>query len=106
MQLTVNSRVAILLHGGIKGHHGKTGLAFLRYSQTNVVAVIDTETEGASLAELIKIEAKVPIVKDVQAALTYKPDTLLIGIAPSGGQLPAKLLAEIAIAVKAGSFDH
>ena len=34
MQLTANSRVAILLQGGIKGNHGKTGLAFLRYGQT------------------------------------------------------------------------
>ena len=102
MQLTANSRVAILLHGGIKGHHGKTGLAFLRYSQTTTVAIIDAETSGESLAELTKIEQQVPIVKNVQAALTYQPDILLIGIAPSGGQLPADLLAEIALAVKAG----
>lgn len=102
MQLTANSRVAILLQGGIKGHHGKTGLAFLRYSQTKMVAVIDSEAEGESLVGLTKIERNVPIVKNVQAALTYQPDILLIGIAPSGGKLPSDLLAEIAIAVKAG----
>ena len=39
--LTAKNRVAILLTDGIKGHHGKTGLAFLRYSDTNIVAVID-----------------------------------------------------------------
>ena len=102
MQLTESSRVAILLQGGIKGHHGKTGLAFLRYSQTTTVAVIDAETEGKSFAELTKIERKVPIVKDVQRALAYQPDVLLIGIAPSGGQLPVDLATEIEIAVKAG----
>ncbi len=102
MQLTANSRVAILLQGGIKGDHGKTGLAFLRYSQTTTVVVIDAETEGESLAELTKIELQVPIVKNVQAALALAPEILLIGIAPSGGQLPGDLLAEIAIAVKAG----
>jgi uncharacterized NAD-dependent epimerase/dehydratase family protein len=102
MQLTANSRVAILLQGGIKGHHGKTGLAFLRYSSSNVVAVIDTEAVGESLVELTKIERDVPIVNDVTAALAYQPEILLIGIAPSGGQLPPDLLVEIAIAVKAG----
>jgi uncharacterized NAD-dependent epimerase/dehydratase family protein len=102
MQLTANSRVAILLQGGIKGQHGKTGLAFLRYGQTKIVAVIDAEAEGESLVGLTKIERNVPIVKDVQAALSKQPDILLIGIAPSGGQLPPDLLAEIAIAVKAG----
>ena len=102
MQLTANSRVAILLESGIKGIHGKTGLAFLRYSQTNVVAVIDSETAGESLESLTKIDRSVPIVGDLASALVYQPDLLLIGIAPSGGQLPDELQAEIAIAVRSG----
>jgi uncharacterized NAD-dependent epimerase/dehydratase family protein len=102
MQLTAHSRVVILLQGGIKGQQGKTGLAFLRYSQSKVVAVIDAEAKGESLTELTKIELDVTIVGDVTAALVYQPDVLLIGIAPSGGQLPPDLLAEIAIAVEAG----
>ena len=57
--LTANSRVAILLKGGVKGHHGKTGLAFLRYSQTNIVAVIDPESVGESIAKLTGIERDV-----------------------------------------------
>ena len=102
MELTASSRVAILLQGGIKGHHGKTGLAFLRYSQTDIVAIIDSEAVGESLLESTKIDRPVPIVADVEAALAYKPNVLLIGIAPSGGQLPTELLAEIKIAVQAG----
>ena len=100
--LTANSRVAILLNGGTKGHHGKTGLAFLRYSQSKIVAVIDPDAAGQSLVELTGIKLDVPLVKNIQAALAYTPDTLLIGIAPSGGQLPANLLAEIEVAVAAG----
>lgn len=100
--LTANSRVAILLNGGIKGHHGKTGLAFLRYSQSNVVAVIDPESAAESSVELTGIERDVPIVENTQAALAYNPDVLLIGIAPSGGQLPSDLVAEIETAIKAG----
>ena len=100
--LTANSRVAILLTGGIKGHHGKTGLAFLRYSHSQIVAVIDPDSTGASLTELTGIERDAPIVEDTQAALAYNPDILLIGIAPSGGELPADLKVEIEIAVAAG----
>ncbi|MEM6612777.1 MAG: DUF1611 domain-containing protein [Cyanobacteria bacterium P01_C01_bin.72] len=102
MELTAKSRVAILLQDGIKGVHGKTGLAFLRYSPAQIVAVIDSATAGESLVKLTQIEREVPIVNSTQAALAYQPDTILIGIAPSGGKLPTKLESEIAIAIKAG----
>lgn len=100
--LTAKTRIAILLEDGIKGKHGKTGLAFLRYSNTKVVAVIDRSFAGESLSELTQIDCDAPIVTDMQAALAYKPDALLIGIAPSGGKLPADLAQEIDVAVAAG----
>ncbi len=100
--LTPNDRVAILLEDGIKGHHGKTGLAFLRYSQSNIVAVIDRACEGKSLKTLTGIERDIPIVSDVSAALAHQPNVLLIGIAPSGGQLPPNLEQEVAKAIDAG----
>lgn len=100
--LAAKTRVAILLEDGIKGKHGKTGLAFLRYSNTNIVAVIDRSCAGESLAELTQISCDAPIVSDVNTALAYKVDVLLIGIAPSGGKLPDNLAQEIRIAVSAG----
>ena len=102
MMLTSKTRIAILLEDGIKGTHGKTGLAFLRYSNTNIVAIIDRSCVGESLAELTQIDCNAPIVADVSGALVYQPDVLLIGIAPSGGKLPDKLAQEIKIAVYAG----
>ncbi len=100
--LNKSDRVIILLHDGIESHHGKTGLAFLRYSQTKIVAVIDRDCAGKSLVELTGIQKDVPIVADVTSALRYQPDALLIGIAPSGGQLPPSLQQEIKTAVDAG----
>lgn len=102
MQLTEEQRVAVLLHEGIRGEHGKTGLAFLRYSEANVVAVIDKQCVGESLASLLPINREVPIVRDVASAFVYHPDVLLIGIAPSGGQLPPAWREEVKQAVKAG----
>ena len=101
MMLTANSRVAILLNGGMS-HRGKTGLAFLRYSHSNIVAVIDPESAGKSLVGLTGIARDVPLVRDIRAALPYNPNTILIGIAPSGGQLPSNLMTEIELAVDAG----
>ena len=99
---TAKTPVAILLEGGIKGHHGKTGLAFLRYSDTDVVALIDRQSAGQSSVELTGIERDVPIVADTTAALKYQPEVLLIGIAPSGGQLSPDLEREVAIAIEHG----
>ena len=97
-----NGKVAILLHEGIIDQSGKTGLAFLRYTDASIVAVIDRQCAGQSLPELTRIPQQVPIVASVAEALQFSPDILLIGIAPSGGVLPAEWMAEIYQAVAAG----
>jgi uncharacterized NAD-dependent epimerase/dehydratase family protein len=95
-------RVAILLHQGIRGKHGKTGLAFLRYSDIPVVTAIDSECTGESLTALTGIEKDVPIVASITEALSYNPNVLLIGIAPSGGALPEVWWEEVKQAVEHG----
>ncbi len=102
MQLIPENRIAILLHEGIKGIIGKTGLAYLRYGQSKVVAVIDSQCAGESLSELTKIPSDTPIVENLQAALKYNPDVLLIGIAPPGGALPPAWWEEVKQAYIAG----
>ena len=86
--LTAKNRIAILLHQGIRGDNGKTGLAFLRYREADIVAVIDARSAGEFLSQLTGIDKDIPIVTSVAEVLTYNPDVLLIGIAPSGGKLP------------------
>ncbi|NEP17234.1 MAG: DUF1611 domain-containing protein [Leptolyngbya sp. SIO4C1] len=102
MQLTPNHRIAILLHSGLTGAKGKTGISLLRYSQNPIVAVIDETCPGASVSEKTGIDREVPVVASVAAALAYQPDVLAIGIAPSGGALPAPWYAEVKTAVAAG----
>jgi len=102
VQLTANQRLAILLHGGIRGTYGKTGLSLLRYSETPIVAVIDGQCAGESLPLLTGISREVPVVATVEAALAYAPDVLAIGIAPSGGALPEQCWQEVKQAVAAG----
>lgn len=102
MRLLAEHRVAILLHGGIRGHHGKTGLAFLRYSSAPVVAVIDEQCAGESLAQLTGIGRDIPIVSNIKEAMAFQPNVLLIGIAPSGGALPDPWWQEIERGVVTG----
>lgn len=102
MYLTPHSRLALLMHEGTQSNMGKTGLSMLRYSQSDIVAVIDYQAAGQSLAALTGIAKDIPIVESVAAALAHNPDTVAIGIAPSGGKLPEPWFAEIELAVKSG----
>ena len=97
-----DQKVAILLHGGISGVQGKTGLAMLRFSAAPIVAVIDRDSAGKSLPELTGIPRSVPIVASVAEALSHQPDVLAIGIAPSGGGLPEEWRPEIRTAIAGG----
>lgn len=88
MYLTPHSRLALLMHEGTQSNMGKTGLSMLRYSQSDIVAVIDYQAAGQSLAALTGIAKDIPIVESVSAALAHQPDTVAIGIAPSGESCP------------------
>ena len=102
MRLSNDRRVAVLLHEGIRGSNGKTGLTLLRYSEAPVVAAIDWECAGESLSQLTGIACDAPIVDSVASALAYQPDVLAIGIAPSGGVLPDAWWQEVKQGVAAG----
>jgi len=97
-------RLAILLHEGILGKHGKTGLALLRFAPERVAAVIDSQNANASLADLtgIPLQHDIPIVASAQDALFYRPQTLAIGIAPLGGKLPEAWYPDLVAALQGG----
>jgi uncharacterized NAD-dependent epimerase/dehydratase family protein len=102
VRLPLNQRVAILLHEGISGDRGKTGLAILRYSEAPIVVVIDRQAAGKSLPQLTGMKRDVPIVASVAASLEYKPEVLVIGIAPKGGAVPDDYWVDIKNALEAG----
>jgi uncharacterized NAD-dependent epimerase/dehydratase family protein len=95
----------VLQHGGLSGKvNGKTGLSLLRYSEAEIVAVIDSECAGQSLRALtgLPLPDTIPIVATMQEALGLKPDVMSIGVAPSGGRLPEEWLGDIRLAVQQG----
>jgi uncharacterized NAD-dependent epimerase/dehydratase family protein len=102
VRLPLNKNIAILLHEGLSGTQGKTGLSLLRYSESPIVAVIDRECVGKSVPELTGIKRDIPVVGSVSAALQYQPEVLVIGIAPKGGIIPDNYWPDIKDALKSG----
>jgi uncharacterized NAD-dependent epimerase/dehydratase family protein len=97
-------RIAILAEGLFSWHYGKTATGVIRYSQDTTVAVIDSTKAGQDVAHALggPIGEGIPVVKDIHEALTYQPDTLLIGIAPRGGQLPDEWRWQLLTAMEHG----
>ncbi|MEO0648635.1 MAG: DUF1611 domain-containing protein [Cyanobacteria bacterium J06650_10] len=100
--LKPDDRIAIYMHNGLKGAKGKTGISLLRYSQNEIVAVIDEAAVGESVRSLTNINRDIPIVSSIEESLAYNPTVLAIGLAPSGGILPEPWYAEVKRAVSAG----
>lgn len=100
--LRADQRIAILLTNGVQGVEGKTGLTLLRYRSGPIVSVIDRHTAGQSLSALTGIDRPVPIHASLRDALPEQPEVLVIGLAPSGGQLSPEDYAEVQAAVEAG----
>ena len=97
-------RIAILAEGAFEWHYGKTAVGVIRYGKDTVVAVIDSTKAGKDVSQALgaSFGQGIPVVRDIHEALTYQPDTLLIGIAPMGGALPAAWRWQLLTAINAG----
>jgi uncharacterized NAD-dependent epimerase/dehydratase family protein len=97
------TRLAILAEGRFAEHDAKTATGVLRYGTQEVVAVIDSTRAGTRVRDHIPgLENDVPVVAGIDQALALRPDTLLIGVAPAGGKLPADWRATVLRALEAG----
>jgi uncharacterized NAD-dependent epimerase/dehydratase family protein len=102
-------RLVILAEGNFGFHHGKTAVGVIRYGPDDTVAVIDSTKAGTNVSAIMPGH-DIPIVADLEEALAVdparRPDTLLIGIAPTGGKLPESWRATILAAIRAGLDVH
>ena len=97
-------RIAILAEGAFTWRTAKTATGVIRYGKDPVVAVIDSTHTGKNVSQALDahLGIGIPIVQDIHEALTYKPDTLMIGIAPVGGALPSSWRWQLLTAIEAG----
>lgn len=95
-------RIVILTEGNTDPTPAKMASGVLRYRTDEVVALIDSTQAGRDVSELMGVGKGIPILASLTEALALKPDQLLIGITPAGGQLPFAWRATILQAIASG----
>ena len=85
--MTAPRRMVVLVDGYTDTNTAKTAICVLRYRSEEVVAVLDRHGAGKTSDQLLGVGGAIPVV----AALADAPaaNTLLLGIAPPGGMIPA-----------------
>ena len=93
-------RILLLTEGRTTPLSAKTATGVLRYSLGQVVGLIDSTQAGGTAGELLGVGGDIPVF----AALGQAPeaDTLIVGIAPAGGELSGPLRREIRGAIERG----
>ncbi|WP_436933587.1 DUF1611 domain-containing protein [Halovenus marina] len=92
-------RVAILAHDQFPGH-AKTAVGILRYSDHEVVAVLDRATAGDRVADHLPDVQDAPIVERMADAPAC--DALVIGISPIGGAFDDSWRPDVRAALERG----
>jgi len=98
-------RYAILAEGWFADRHAKTAHGLIAYGRDEVVAVIDSTLAGEArhvLDVLPNLRRDAPIVGALREALEYSPTSILVGLAPAGGQLPEAWMETLREAAGAG----
>ena len=80
-------QMVILTDGFSDSYAAKTAICVIRYRPDEVVAVLDGSSSGKTAGELLGVGGAIPVVGRLADA--HGANTLLIGIAPPGGKLPA-----------------
>jgi uncharacterized NAD-dependent epimerase/dehydratase family protein len=98
----MSRRIIILTQGHTEPHAGKTAASVIRYRGQEVVALLDATQVGKVSGDLLGV-GQVPIVASLDDA--PEADTLLLGIAPPGGKIPAPWRAIVLDAISRRKMD-
>lgn len=79
--------MVILAEGRFSLLESKTANQAIRYLPNEVGGVIDSEQAGRTAQQVLGFGGEIPVFADLRSSLRVKPNVLLIGIAPTGGQL-------------------
>jgi uncharacterized NAD-dependent epimerase/dehydratase family protein len=94
--------LVILAEGRFTPLDAKTAVGVLRYRPDEVVAVLDSSRAGRTCEACVGVGGAIPVVADLEAAAARGADSLLIGVAPQGGELPREWRGTLAAALRRG----
>ncbi|CAN5397172.1 DUF1611 domain-containing protein [soil metagenome] len=95
-------RLIHLAEGKFSHRNSKMTTGVLRYGYHENLAVIDSTQAGKTSEQVVGCGGNTPVVASLAEALKYKPEAILIGITPAGGQLPDDMKQIILQAIEAG----
>ncbi len=95
-------RLALLAEGRFTPTDAKTAVGVLRYRPQEVAAVIDSTQAGRDAGDCAGAGGGIPVVAGVAAAAEAGADSLLVGVAPQGGELPVAWRASVLAALERG----
>jgi len=96
-------RYAILAEGWFANRSAKTAHGLVRYGKDEVVAVMDSTLAGQRVADVLPgLGRDAPIVGTLEEALEFSSTSVLVGLAPAGGRLPAEWMETLRDAAEAG----
>ncbi len=109
MKKTIDGKALVYAHGAFNTPNGKTAHGLVRFTERyEVVGVLDYRYAGQDAGLILDGKKNnIPIFKDLKQAMlklsaSDKPKSLVIGLAPDGGRLPAEAKETIKEALQLG----
>lgn len=110
MKRSIDGNALVFCEGAFNTPNGKTAHGLVRFTERyDVVGVIDSRYAGQDAGEVLDGKSNnIPIFRDIHSAISNfegkdtMPKTLVIGLAPDGGRLPAEARQTIAKALEMG----
>ena len=93
-------KLVILTEGHAEQVSAKTAVSVLRYRPVQVVALLDSTHAGRTTQQLFGVGGGTPIVASLDEA--PEANTLMLGIAPSGGRIPESWRQVVLAAIHRG----
>ena len=100
--MALSRRFLILAEGSFGPLSSKTANACIRYVPDEVAVVLDSGAAGRTAQDVLGFGGNIPVVGTFAAGMTFRPNALLIGIAPAGGQFPDAWRPIVGDALRAG----
>lgn len=110
MKKTIDGKALVYCEGSFNTPNGKTTHGLVRFTERyNIIGIIDSNYSGKDAGQVLDGKANgIPIFGSLEDAIkdlsksNQLPKTLIVGLAPDGGRLPAEAKEVIKTALKMG----